>query len=147
MPSRRPTLALVALLISTDAIVRAADEAEPLAVVVGRSSGVTAVSLDELRDIYLRRRRVWPDGVPVAPINLPPDSPLRARFSRRVLGRPPADLLSYWNARYFEGITPPLILQTPAAVRAYLQRQPEAIAYLPLDEVDDSLRVLLELRD
>ena len=147
MPSRRTTLALVALLTSSAAVVRAADDAEPLAVVVGRSSPVTAVSLDDLRDIYLRRRRVWPDGVPAAPINLPPDHPLRARFSRRVLGRSPADLLSYWNARYFEGITPPLILQTPAAVRAYLQRQPEAIAYLPLDDVDDSLRVLLELRD
>ena len=147
MPSRRTTLALVALLTSSAAVVRAADDAEPLAVVVGRSSPVTAVSLDDLRDIYLRRRRVWPDGVPAAPINLPPDNPLRARFSRRVLGRSPADLLSYWNARYFEGITPPLILQTPAAVRAYLQRQPEAIAYLPLDDVDDSLRVLLELRD
>lgn len=147
MPSRRITLTLLALLISADAVGQAAADAAPLAIVVGRSSPVTAVSLDQLRDIYLRRRRVWPDGAPVAPINLPPDSPVRARFSRRVLGRAPADLLSYWNARYFEGITPPLILQTPAAVRAYLQRQPEAIAYLPLDEVDDTLRVLLELRD
>ena len=30
---------------------------------------------------------------------------------------------------------------------AYLERQPEAIGYLPLSEVDDSLRVLLEWRD
>jgi len=58
-----------------------------------------------------------------------------------------ADLLSYWNARYFEGITPPLMLRTPAAVRACLQHQPEAIASLPSSKVDDSLRVLLELRD
>lgn len=35
----------------------------------------------------------------------------------------------------------------PDAVRAYLQRQAEAIAYLPLGEIDDSLRVLLELHD
>jgi hypothetical protein len=35
----------------------------------------------------------------------------------------------------------------PAAVHSYLQRQAEAIAHLPLGEIDDSLRVLLELRD
>jgi hypothetical protein len=75
------------------------------------------------------------------------DDPVRERFSRLVLGRTPADLLSYWNARYFEGITPPLILRTPAAVSAYLQRQPEAIAYLPRRDVDESLRVLLELHE
>ena len=147
VPSRRITLALLALLNSVGAVVQAAGDAEPLAVVVGRSSIVTAMSLDELREIYLRRRRVGPDGVPMVPINLPPDNPARERFSRRVLGRAPADLLSYWNARYFEGITPPLMLQTPAAVRAYLQRQPEAIAYLPRSEVDDTLRVVLELRE
>jgi len=147
VPSCRAILLLIALLVSANAVVRASDDADALAVVVGKTSAVTTLTLDDLREIYLRRRRVWPDGVSIVPINLPADDPVRMRFSRRVLGRTPADLLSYWNARYFEGITPPLILRTPAAVRAYLQRQPEAIAYLPLSEVDDSLRVLLELRD
>lgn len=146
MSSRRATLALVALVLSAAAVAHAAGDAEALAVVVGRASPVTTVSLDEVREIYLRRRRVWPNGMAIVPINLPPDNPLRERFSQRALGRAPADLLSYWNARYFEGITPPLILRTPAAVRAYLQRQQEAVAYLPLSEVDDSLRVVLELR-
>jgi len=146
VPSRRAALALLALIVSPLARAGAAPE-ETLAVVVGRSSPVTAVTLDELRDIYLRRRRVWPDGRAAVPINLPPDSPWRDRFSRSVLGRAPVDLIGYWNARYFEGITPPLILGTPAAVRAYLVHQPEAIAYLPRSEVDDSLRVVLELRE
>ena len=138
---------MVALLIVADVAARAADDSESIAVVVGRSSVVTSVSLDDLREIYLRRRRFWKDGVAIVPINLPPDNPARERFSRRVLGRAPVDLLTYWNARYFEGVTPPLVLQTPAAVRAYLQRQPEAIDYLPRGEVDKSLRVLLDLHD
>jgi hypothetical protein len=144
---RGATLALIALPVLLGATARAGSDGETLAIVVGRTSPVTTVSLDDLREIYLRRRRVWPNGTPVVPINLPPDNPLREAFSRRVLGRTPADLMGYWNARYFEGIRPPLVLLTPAAVRAYLQRQPEGIAYLPLEEVDDSLRVLLELRN
>ena len=146
MPRRLLICALLALLASA-AGAPAAPTPAPIAVVVGRDSAVTTLSLDELREIYLRRRRAWPNGLAIMPINLPADDELRQRFSRRVLGRAPADLLAYWNARYFEGIKPPLVLLSPAAVRAYLQHQPEAIGYLPADQADDSVRVLLELRE
>jgi hypothetical protein len=128
-------------------IAAGADDGDPLVVVVARASTVTSVSMDDLREIYLRRRRVWPDGSAIVAINLPPENPARLRFSRRVLGRTPAELLSYWNARYFEGITPPLVLHSPAAVRAYVAQQPGAIGYVPRSEVGNDLRVLLELRD
>jgi len=141
------TFALIALSLALADAGTAASAPEPIAIVVGRDSAVSSMSLDELREIYLRRRRAWPDGLAIMPINLPADDGTRVRFSRRVLGRPPADMLPYWNARYFEGVRPPLVLLSPAAVRAYLQHQPEAIGYLPASEADDTLRVVLELRD
>ncbi len=116
-----------------------------IAVVVGRKSAVTRVSLDELRDLYLRRRRLWADGTRALPINLPAGHPVRERFSVAVLGRATQDLGSYWNARYFEGVTPPTVLPSAAAIRAYLESEPAAIAYLPAAEVDESCRVLLTL--
>jgi len=131
-------------------LVVAALAAEPeavskIAVVVGEKSFVTRVSLDELRDLYLRRMRVWPNGTRAIPINLPPDNPLRERFVRAVLGRSTRDLVPYWNARYFEGITPPAVLPSAAAIRSYLEVEPAAIAYVPLEEVKDPARVLLVL--
>ena len=114
-----------------------------IAVIVGQKSTVAHVSTDDLRDLYLRRLRLWPDGSRAIPINLPPDNPLRERFSRLVLGRSTQDLLPYWNARYFEGITPPTVLPSPAAIRAYLAAEPGAIAYVPVEEADDSCRILL----
>ncbi len=119
--------------------------AAAIAVVVGRDSIVTQVSPDELRELYLRRQRVWPDGTRAIPINLAPGSLLRERFSQLVLGRSTRDLVSYWNARYFEGIMPPATLPSTAAVRAYLKVEPAAIAYLPLAEVDDTCRTVLVL--
>jgi hypothetical protein len=147
VPRRALTCALAVLSLALTGAAPAGPQPQAIAVVVGRDSAVTSVSLDDLREIYLRRRRAWSNGLPVMPINLPADDELRQRFSRRVLGRAPADLLGYWNARYFEGVTPPLVLLTPAAVRAYLQHQPEAIGYLPASEADDTLRVVLELRE
>lgn len=119
--------------------------ADPVVVAVGRKSTVQAVTLDTLRELYLARQRLWPDGTRAIPVNLPADSTVRHHFSKRVLGRGPLELTSYWNARYFEGIRPPVVLSSPAAVRAYLRAEPAAIGYLPRSEVDDSCRILLTL--
>ena len=116
-----------------------------IAVIVGHESALRHVSLDDLRELYLRRRRLWPDGERAIPINLPAADPVREKFSRIVLGRSTQDLVSYWNARYFEGITPPTVLPSPAAIRAYLAAEPGAIGYVPVSEADGSCRTLLLL--
>jgi hypothetical protein len=121
------------------------DTRERIAVVVGRSSFVTETSTDELRELYLRRQRLWPNGTRAIPINLPAENSVRQSFSQIVLGRSRDDLVAYWNGRYFEGITPPTVLPSASAVRGYLATEPAAIAYLPLNEVDSSVRVLLTL--
>jgi hypothetical protein len=118
---------------------------EAIAVVVGRKSFVTAVNRDELRDLYLRRQRLWPNGALAIPVNLPPGTPLREEFSKAVLGRSSDDLVAYWNGRYFEGIRPPVVLPSAAAVRAYVAAEPAAIGYVPAGEVDDGCRMLLTL--
>jgi hypothetical protein len=145
---RRVTLAaLVVAVLSSAAGMGAEPEREPaaIAVIVGKASAITAISRDELREIYLRRQRLWPGGARVVPINLPADHPARARFSQLVLGRSASDLMPYWNTRYFEGVTPPAVVRSPAAVRAYLAAEPDAIAYLPLADVDETCRVVLVL--
>ena len=124
----------------------AAEVATPrIAVIVGEASVVEHVSLDEVRELYLRRARLWPNGARAIPINLPADSPTRERFSRTVLGRSPQDLVSYWSARYFEGVTPPAVLPSAAAVLAYVSVEPAAIGYVPVEEVRGGCRVLLVL--
>ena len=121
---------------------------QSIAVVVGAKSEIPEVTLDALRELYLRRRRVWPDGSRVIPVNLPVDSDTRRRFSKRVLGRLPQDLSGYWNRLYFDGIQPPVVLRTSEAVCAYLAVEPKAIGYVRVDEVDgEECRVLFVLQE
>lgn len=122
------------------------DQADTISVVVGAGSDITGVSLDTLREVYLRRRRVWQDGSRVIAVNLPADGDARRRFSKRVLGRLPQDLSPYWDRLYFDGIRPPLVLRTSEAVCAYLATEPKAIGYVPSREVDPlACRVLFVL--
>jgi len=138
-------VAVAVTVLSVGRGVRPARGGEVIAVVVGKASVVTSVTRDELREVYLRRQRLWPNGARVIPINLPADDPARERFSQLVLRRSPNDLVSYWNARYFEGVSPPEVIRSPAVVRAYVAAEPDAIGYLPSSEVDDSCRVVLTL--
>jgi hypothetical protein len=147
---RRPHLSLLAMVML--AVGPPAGAAPPtgsdtIAVVVGRESFVTEVTPDTLRELYLRRQRLWANGAVAIPVNLPAGHALREDFSRLVLGRSSRDLVAYWNGRYFEGIRPPVVLPSAAAVRAYLAAEPGAVGYLPADEVDDTCKVLLKLPD
>jgi hypothetical protein len=104
-----------------------------------------ALSIEEVTQIYLRRKRFWDDGAVIVPLNLPSGAPLRARFSGRVLYPTETRLADYWNRQYFYGILPPATLASTEAVRRYVASDPNAIGYVPVSEVDGSVRVILHL--
>ena len=122
-----------------------AQDSPAIVIVVGHRSSVQAVTRDELREMYLKRRRIWPSGSPAVPVNLPAQDPVRIAFSLRVLGRRPEQLMTHWDRQYFEGITPPVVLHSGASVCEYVAAEPNAIGYLPLNEASESCRVILTL--
>src|SRR6266436_106290 len=135
---------LVALVLALVAPAASAPEPPPLAVVVHHTRRAE-LSLPDLSQVYLRRKRFWDDGTPIVPLNLPAGTPLRVAFSRAVLRRTEADLADYWNHQYFYGILPPATLASTAAVLRYVAADPNAVGYVPLPEVDDSVTVVLRL--
>jgi hypothetical protein len=103
------------------------------------------LSLEEVAQIYLRRKRFWNDGSIIVPLNLPSQAPLRTHFSRLVLNQTEPRLADYWNQQYFYGVLPPTTLASTEAVRRYVASDPNAIGYVPVSEVDGSVRVILHL--
>jgi len=105
----------------------------------------TELSPEEVAQIYLRRKRFWDDGAAIVPLNLPSQAPLRVHFSQLVLNQTEPRLADYWNRLYFDGILPPATLASTEAVRRYVASDPNAIGYVPVSEVDGSVRVVLHL--
>jgi ABC-type phosphate transport system substrate-binding protein len=122
----------------------AAEERTRIAVVV-HPSRTAELTPDALRQIYLRRKRFWDDGAPIVPLNLAAGMPLRDAFSRRVLGESEARVAEYWNRQYFYGILPPATLASTQAVLRYVASDPNAVGYVPADELDGSVRTVLSL--
>ena len=138
---RRLAAALVFALLATGPV-GAGDT--PLVVIV-HPSRTDTLGLSDLAGIYLRKRRLWHDGAPIVPLNRESGSAARETFSVRVLGSDSAHLASYWNDAYFNGIFPPAVLSSSAAVKRYVASEPQAIGYIDPADVDDSVRVVLTL--
>jgi hypothetical protein len=118
---------------------------EPALALIVHPARTTPLTPDEVASIYLKKRRFWPDGEEIVPVNLEPGSVLRESFSRRVLGSDSGRLAAYWNQQYFQGVFPPVTLSSFAAVKRYVAAERNAIGYIEASEVDESVGVVLRL--
>lgn len=114
---------------------------ERIAVVVP-ASRAEKLSMEDVAQIYLKKRRFWSDGKPIVPINREALSPVRKAFSRAIFNLQARHLDVYWNREYFRGVLPPATLASDDAVKRFVALEPNAIGYVGASEVDDSLRVL-----
>ena len=137
-------LLAIALAIALFAPSSLAGGEERVAVIV-HPTRLAALSIEDVAQIYLRRKRFWNDGSIIVPLNLPSMAPLRERFSQLVLHQTESRLAEYWNRQYFSGVLPPATLASTAAVLRYVASDPNAIGYVPASEVDGSVHVVLHL--
>ncbi|HHJ18735.1 MAG TPA: hypothetical protein ENJ84_02720, partial [Gammaproteobacteria bacterium] len=83
----------------------------------------------KLRRIYRKQRLLWRNGKRIAPLNLMASSPLREVFNQSVFHRSLDQMAAFWNERYFEGISPPHVVDSQEAVLRFVSRIPGAIGY------------------
>jgi hypothetical protein len=115
----------------------------PDVVVIVHPSRSGAVSRAQVRTIYLRQRRFWPDGQPILPVNREYGCAVRTVFEDNVFTDLKVPLSRYWNEQYFLGVLPPATLASDSAVRQYVAARPDAIGYIDARNLDDSVRVVL----
>lgn len=123
----------------------AAIENEPIAVVLSHAQISRPANLADLALIYRRKQLLWENGTRINPANLPQDNPLRRAFSLHVLGNLPEALAQYWNAMYFNGVSPPHILASEEAVLRFVSDTPGAIGYVSACKVDGRVKAIFWL--
>lgn len=119
-------------------------QAEPVAVIVAAGTSLQGVDIDELAQVY-RRRKLFLGASRVQPINLPANHPLRRWFSQAVLKQSPEDMESYWQGQYFNGVSPPFVLASEEAVIRFVASTPGAIGYVSACLVDRRVSVVMPI--
>jgi len=115
---------------------------ETLAIVTQKSSKLQNLSLDTLKDVYLRKRLLDGNGIRWIPLNLPVDHELRQGFSFALFKKLPEDLEEYWNEQYFHGMNPPEVLASEEAVLRFVVITPGAIGYVRKRNADARVKIL-----
>jgi hypothetical protein len=117
-------------------------EAEAIAIVVDRDNPRSDIGVEELRSLFLGKRREWPDGTRAVPIDLESGTP-RPIFCSTVLRMTEADYERYWVDQKVRGAgTGPRSVSSPGLAIRLVARVRGAVGYVPLSRVDGSVKVL-----
>lgn len=112
---------------------------EPIAVIVHKSNRADGIQSKKLARIYRGQLNKWANGKKILVINRPLDSKIRALFYKILLGTGP-------TKRFFKPGTPipfkMMNLRSDVATRKFVARIPNAVGYIYLSEVDDTVKVL-----
>ena len=134
------SFALVMLLLMT------AVRAQTLVVIVNPSIGVQHLSRREVTDIFLGRYRTFPSGASALPIDLDVSSTARKQFYLLLAHKDSSDMGSYWARLTFSGkISPPFAVPDARMAIDIVANNPNAIAYVDRAEVDERVRIALEI--
>lgn len=110
-------------------------------------SGVSAVSADEAKALFLGKSKKLPNGKEAEAIEQPEGSAVRDVFNDKVLGKTDSQLKAYWSTLIFSGKGTPLkSLDSDAAVKAYVAKTPGGIGYIDSGVVDSSVTVVLTVK-
>lgn len=120
---------ILALLLA--AAVAAASSTAGYVVIVHPKCPVMRIDRKFLAEVFFRRTTRWPDESPIRPVDLEPESSVRARFSQEILARSVASVRSYWQQRIFSGQgLPPPEMADDGAVVDYVASHSGAIGYV-----------------
>jgi ABC-type phosphate transport system substrate-binding protein len=122
------TLGLLASASSVDA------QEAPFKVVVHKDNSLRSLPVEAVSDYFLKKKKAWPDGSPVKPVDLSVDSRVRQTFSKSVLKKQVAAVRTFWQRQVFSGsVVPPPEAPSDLVVLAYVAENPGAIGYVAMD--------------
>jgi ABC-type phosphate transport system substrate-binding protein len=113
--------------------------------VVSPKNPVSALSKDQLADIYLGNAKNFPGGGVATPVDLPESAAERQDFHKSVTGKSGTQFKAYWAKMVFSGRgVPPKEAASIAEVKSLIASNPGMVGYIDKSEVDSSVKVVFE---
>src|SRR5664279_1061320 len=112
--------------------------------VVSAESPVTALSKNQVVDIFLGRMSRFPGGEQAVPIDQEEGTAARDEFYARFAGLSPSQVKAHWSKIIFTGRgLPPKTVSNSIEVKKAVVKNLNAIGYIEQSLVDHSVKVLL----
>jgi ABC-type phosphate transport system substrate-binding protein len=98
--------------------------------VVVNASRPSALTRQQVADIFMKRATRWSDGTPVAPFDLSVADPTRKEFSKTMLGQSPESVVYHWQQELATRYTKPPLVKSATDVLSFVGTTPGGIAYV-----------------
>jgi ABC-type phosphate transport system substrate-binding protein len=131
MRARRALILALVFVASFAAMGARATSPPAYVVIVDPANPTTSVPRRFLADAFLKKTTRWDNGETIRPVDQPPDSSVRRRFSDEVLKRSVAAVRNYWQQIIFAGRgVPPPELDSDEEVVKYVTDHAGAVGYV-----------------
>lgn len=120
--------------------------ANEILVITGQGTLLKEMSIKKLKNIFLRKTLISDSGIHWIPVNLSSEHPVRQAFSQSLFNQQPEDMEFYWNAQYFQGVSPPYAVASEQAMLLFIANTPGAIGYILPCHLDARVQVIFKLK-
>ena len=118
-------------------------ETPAFVIIVNKGNPVKTLPIAELRRIFMKQSRMWPNAEPMVPVEWDSTSYMRLVFSKQVFNRSVREMTEYWVQQSMtQGLAPPSTQRSARAVLRFVASVPGAISYVPPNDVDDTVAVV-----
>lgn len=116
------------------------------AVIVSKNTEITSISKKDISNIFLSKTKKLPNGERAIPIGLQTKEEEKS-FYLKLSGKTPIQLRKYWATMIFTGKgQAPKKIQNIEKIISFVQKNKNAIAYLPLQEAKKyDVQIVMEL--
>jgi ABC-type phosphate transport system substrate-binding protein len=138
---KRIFLSLIVLLLGLGVQARA-----ELVLIVHPANPVEQLTREQVVDIYMGRNINFPGGNAALPIDLSPDSPLRAAFYQSLVGKTVSQVNAFWARLLFTGrATPPHVLPDIQTVLKTVAENRDAVGYIDDINLDNTVKIVFRV--
>lgn len=114
-----------------------------LVIVVNKSNTINSLTLADLKRIFTKKNRIWPNKESIVPVDWEATTEARKQFSKKVHGKTVLEMREFWVLQSMTaGLTPPSTQKSAKAILMFVSNVPGAISYLPADECDDTVKMI-----
>jgi len=112
-------------------------------IIVHPTVGISILTKEDLKQLFLKRRTSWPNGKKVVPVDQNRTASVRTDFTKQIHGKTVRAVRRFWQQQVFSGQgVPPEELKSDKQVIEYVRSHPGAIGYVSWDAPIGSLTVI-----
>jgi|GEM_PF-744032 hypothetical protein len=117
-----------------------------VAIIAHPDNPLTTLAPMDIKRIFLKQTKRFPDGSPVQVATLAPDQSLTRAFYQSALTMTESQWRTYWAQYSFSGQkSPPAELRDQDIMLQWVASTPDALGFIHVERVDDSVKVLRTL--